>query len=467
MPSRLVRFPTGLLAALTFALLASSCTVSKAKRQGDRWMEKERPAAAARAYETGVEKKPENTKLQLRLARAYLASGEPEAALAPAKAAFDAEEEGSAEVMALVLVRIHQWKEAIPLLTDALVESDNPDLLSILAEARLSIGQSDLAIESAREAKGSSPANDVFLAYLLARNNKPEEAKEIALSAQASAVNNPEVLADAAVALYLAGAHAGSRAAASKALGLAGGDVADWVDDAQSEYAVGALEVALRKGMRAWVLNPENPRLAWTLGNWWLEVGEPMWAIDLLLVAFRHPDYTFKENAGVQVYELVGMKEEDRRADRYAIAMSLAKAFGDLGSYRDQVEMLKEAARSVPTAESYMQLSDTLIALGRTAEAQQAAQQALQYGPSDGNASARLARAAGASGDYGQAIKYGLQALRYSPDNAGLILMIAGFYESNNDLGSALQLVEQGLRANPGNTDLQITRERLRRVLDM
>jgi len=455
------------LLPLTFAVLASSCTVSKARRQGDRWMERERPAAAARAYETGVEKKPENTKLQLRLARAYLASGEAEAALAPAKAAFDAEEPGSAEVMGLAMVRTHQWKEAIPLLTDALVESDNPDLLAILAEARLSIGQYDLAIESALEAKGSSPANDVFLAYLLARNNKPEEAKELALSAQASAVRDPEVLADAAVALYLAGAEAGVRAAASKALGLAGNDMADWVDDAQTEHAVGALEVALRKGMRAWVLDPDNPRLAWTVGTWWLEVGEPSWAIDLLLVAYRHPDYAFKEHAGVEVYELAGMNEEDRRADRYVIAMSLARAFGDLGSPRDQVEMLKEAARSVPTAESYMQLSDALMSLGRAAEAQQAAQQALQYGPADGAASARLARAAAAGGDYAQAIKHGLQALRFSPGDARLSLMVAEFYEANNDLGSALRLVEEGLRANPGYTDLQIARDRLRRVMDL
>lgn len=461
-------FPRALPLLALSSLLLSACTVSKAIREGDRWMDKDHPKAAIRAYEPGIEKKPEHSGLQLRMAEAYLAAGDADSAMSHARAAYDAGEEGSAEVLALAMVRTHQWQDAIPLLMDALLDSDDPNLYAILAEARMSTGQIDLAIESAMEARGSSDVNDALVAYLLVRGGKAEEGKELALATQATSPNNPDVLAELAVVLYLVGAETGARAAAADAAQLVGDMGAAWTEAAHAEYEEGALESAIRLGMRAYMVDPGNPQTSWTAGVWWLEVGEPERAVSLLMQAYRHPNYALPEdNNKVGVVDLSGMPEADRRAARYAIAMALSDAFRELGSPRDEIQMLREAAKAQPTGELYMRLSEALLSIGRSAEANQAAQQALQYDPSDLEVASRIARSYAAMGDNAKALKFALTALDLDPNNPELTVMCAEIYENLGDLPTALQMVEAALKVYPRHTDLQMTRDRLRRVMDL
>ncbi len=448
-------------------LLLSACTVHRAIREGDQWMEKQHPKAAIRAYQPGVEKKPEHTGLQLRLAEAYLAAGEADAALPHARAAYDAAEEGSAEVLALALVRTHQWRDAIPLLMDALLDSDDPALYAILAEARMSTGQIDLAIESALEARGSSAANDALVAYLLVRDGRTEEGKELALATLSASPSSPDVLADLAATLYLAGAETGARAAAADAAQLVGDLGASWSEAARIEHKAGALESAIRLGMRAYMVDPGTPQTAWTAGVWWLEAGEPERAVTLLMQAYRHPDYALPGDSEVGVVNLTGLPEADRRAARYAIAVALADAFHELGSPRDEIQMLSEAVGVQPTGELYLRLSDALMGAGRIPEANQAAQQALQYEPADGALAARLARSYAAMGDSARALKFALIALESAPGDPELTLVCAATYEDMGDLPAALRLVEAALATHPGHTDLLMVRDRLRHIMDL
>ena len=456
------------LPALTLAgLLLSACTVHRAIREGDQWMEKQHPKAAIRAYQSGVEKKPDHAGLQLRLAEAYLAAGEAGVALAHARAAYEAGEDGGAEVLALALVRTHQWQEAIPLLMDALLDSDDPALYAILAEARMSTGQIDLAIESAVEARGSSASTDALVAYLLARDGRTEEAKELALATLAASPGSPDVLADLAVALYLAGAETGARAAAADAAQLVGDRGAAWAEAARIEHAAGALEGAIRLGMRAYMVDPGAPQAAWTAGIWWLEAGEPERAVTLLMQAYRHPDYALPGDSEVGVVNLMGLPEADRRAARYAIAVALADAFHDLDSPRDEIQMLSEAVGVQPTGELYLRLSEALMDAGRVPEANQAAQRALQYEITDGALATRLARSYATMGDGARALKFATIALEATPGDPELTLIAAAAYENLGDLPAALRLVEAALATHPEHTDLLMVRDRLRHIMDL
>jgi tetratricopeptide (TPR) repeat protein len=270
------------------------------------------------------------------------------------------------------------------------------------------------------------------------------------------------------VVLMLARDKAAAQGAASNASQLADADQSEiWAREAEKEYQAGAVELAIRLELRAMMLKPDDPRLAWTAGTWWLEVNEPARAVQLLMGALNNPRYVLGEPDLIQVYQTEGLTFEKRREIRYSIAVTLAEAFRALGSTRDEIEMLREAIAARPAKPVYVRLADLLLAQGRPQEATEALRQAALLDPDDFEISARLARAYAASGDASAALRYGVRAFNANPTDAQTALLVAEIYARSGDLTAAMQILGDAMKATAGHPELEAANARLRQGLDL
>jgi len=458
-------------AALVAALALSACgAAKKAAREGDRWMAQERPEAAARAYQRAVSVDPDHPTYQAKLALAHLEAGAPEKALAPARLARAEGEPGADLVLARALIRTQSWDEAIPLLRDALGGGDETQVYAALADAYLSAGRlADAADAGRRAAESGAPASLAASAYLHARagvSSAGSNPADDAARAQTMAPDDAAVQAEVAAAHLLLGDLSSAKAAAEAANNTGFHLRKGWQEEAQALYEAGDREAAIRLGLRVFAMEPQDPRLPWVIGVWWLEAGEPERAADMLSQALAHPDYDVGEDEGVAVASTQGLTRDQRLAARRDIGLALADAFEQLRDAEGQARALQVAATAGHSAEAYVKLSTILDALGRHREALDAAHRALEIAPDLPEANARVARAYAAAGDVDRALRYASTAWKKRPEDVEYALLASELYEKRGELRLALEVVNTTLRMITGDPRLATVQARLKVKLE-
>ena len=183
--------------------------------------------------------------------------------------------------------------------------------------------------------------------------------------------------------------------------------------------------------------------------------------------ALKNPRYVLGEPDLIQVYQTEGLTFEKRKEIRYSIAVTLAEAFRKLGSDRDEIEMLREAAAAKPDKAVYIRMADLMMEMGRAQDATEALRQAALLEPNDFVISARLAAAFAAMGDASAALRYGVRAFNANPTDVQTALLVAEIYAQMGDLTAAMQILDDAMKATANHPELQTASARLRQGLDL
>ncbi len=451
------------------ALLLVGCATSRALRESEQHLEAGRPRAAVRVLEEALERRPDDARLQAELARALLASGQPERALAPARAAARSGDAEARQVLAEALIACGRADEALDVLDAA---PSTPPWERLRGEALAALGRYAEAVEVLEPVLDEAPGAAGTLAWSLAMLDRRDEVRIRAAEIQVRLRDDPHALADAAAALLLVGDHRAAEGAAVDALAAfqsRGLNVRDEVREAERLRKAGALPLALRHGMRAFALRPNDGQAAWAMGTWFLEAGDARRAVDLLTHALEVPPYhrPGSETVGVMVAGQQDLSARDRARGRREIALALAEAWRRLGQPDREIEALQLAIEAMDDAPAtiYLRLWDAARRAGRAELALQAAREAVLRDPTLREPALVVASHHARAGAVQSALRVALGALAAHPSDPELARLVADLYAGRGEFRLALQALEPALAAHPEDPDLRARHDALvRRV---
>lgn len=449
---------------LTLALLA--CGPKGALADAEALVEAGRLSAAARLLDDALDERPGQPELSLALARVRLSLGDAEAAVPLARAATDHGAIGSRAVLSEAL----SWSgdaagalravEAGPEDPSAAVATRQSEALALVGLGR---GQEALPLLASQPSEHLQAR--ALEAWVLARVGRVDEAAAVAGRLESRARDDAEALVDCAVVHYLAanGAAAGQAIEQARVAAAAAGTSLEelrrsHIERADRLHQRGAHELAVRLGMRAVAMDPTDGRLAWAVGTWWLQAGEPRRAADLLTRAMASPDLTVEQRPGaIQVESTVGATREERLQARHAAAVALAEAWARIGDEEQRVAALGIAATAGGTPEDVLRYAQALWDAGRVVEVWRVASapDPARVGPQLGARLQLLASMAALRlGDMQSALQTGQVAWNLSPHDPEITAHLAHAYATAGQQDRALGLLQAALRAHPGNPQL-------------
>ena len=449
---------------VVLALTATACSSARrALRQGDQWMEQDRYKAAARAYERGLESKPDHLDLQLAAAEAWLEAGEPQKALLHARSAYEADTAAATGLLAEALIATFQHDEALAILQAELEADPSAARYGLMAEARL--GQGDLQAATSLAARASArgePRELAFHAWLLARQGETAKATEEANRARKAALDDELVQAEAAAVLLLAGDSGAAEEAAGRAVMYHPEIAQGWAAQAAARQDAGDAEGALRVSMRVFALQPGDAATAWRSGVLWLQLGVPERAADLLSQALELPPYATGEvGSSVYVATYSDIDPDERDAARRAMGLALADAYRALGDRPHEGEALQIAVDAGAGADAMYRLSQVWKGLGQALDAQAMALEALRADPSHAEASLEVSRWYAENGKVDDAIRYALTGWQQRRGHVELAGWLAQLYEQRGEVDLAIEVLTITVRQVGSAPTLQAHLDRL------
>ena len=452
------------IALVVVALLATACSSARrALRQGDEWMEQDRHRAAARAYERGLDAKPDHLALQIAAAEAWLEAGEPQKSLLHARTAAESGDPEATGVFARALIATFQHDEALQVLQAELEADPSAARYGLMAEAHLGRGDLDAALNfAARASARGEPRELVFHAWLLARTGAGPKAIEEANRARKAALDDALVQAEAAAVLLLSGDAGAAEEAAGRAV-MRHPSIADgWKAQAAARQDAGDQEGALRLSMRVFALQPADAATAWRAGVLWLQLGVYERAADLLSQALDLPPYAISEvGSAVYVADYEDLAPEERDAARRAIGVALADAYRGLGDREHEAEALQAAVEAGAGAEEMFRLSQIWKSLGHVLDAQSMALRALRADPSHAEATLEVSRWYAENGKVDDAIRYALTGWQQRRGHVELASFLAQLYEQRGEIDLAIEVLTITVRQVGSSPTLQAHLDRL------
>ena len=456
----MVRWP---VLAGAFVLLAGCATIGSRLRKADTYMEEGRNAAAVRIYEEVLEKRPSEPRALLGVARAWIASGEPERAIAPAQVAVEAGVPGGQRVLARALLAVGRGADARKPAAAALEETpDDPQAELLLAEAHLAAAElgpaTDLA-ERAMQHAGGPPALSLA-AWVYLRTGNEDRARTLAVRAAGRALDDAAVQAEAAAVLRTLADAAEAEGAARTARTLLSATGQDWEHEAARRVKGGDIEGAARLLARLRAIYPEDGEHAWQLGQVWLARGAPALAAAELAAALELAPYSEGGGgSGVMVADRASdrLTAEQRKAARAQIGRTLSEArsrLGDLTGAAAAMQIAMEATAE-PATSDLLALAVLWEKASQPDRALLVIQQALDRDQNNPNAHRRAAHLLAARGEVGAAIGHGRLAWDLDPGKAEDALLLATLYRSRGEEREARRLLGAAIQRNPGDARLR------------
>ncbi len=458
---------------LALALVLACGGWRKQIREGDDWMARDNPGAAARAYTKAEKARPEDLDLQLRLARALLEDEQYAEAVPHAAAAYEEGMTGSPEVYALSLLGAGRSAEVIPVAQKELSSATDDRFHLMLARAELGRGDLVAARYWYEEAlkRGSSLELRAGAAYVYARLGEGSTVGSVTLDARDDADASLGVWAELGAAWLAAGDWSNGRNAGAQLLAMdpsvLGEDAqrGDWIRAADAYAVQGQYEPALHMALSAACLDVEDAELAWKIGAWAAAVQDWRLAARWLEHALVTPPYDAPEEnatAGVAVATLGGdMGLAERRKVRAEIGAALTIVYQKLGDPAAEARAWEIVLRSQdqPDAETWYRHALALFRAGDFPGSARSARTATSMGHQE--AAAVAARAYRRIGDFENAAGWAMTAWEVAPGDPELALLLAELYERDKRYEAALRVIEMGLSVHPNHQALQRARTRL------
>ncbi len=455
------------LFVLVLPLSMGGCAAKKLARQAEDLLEDGRTTHAARCYRQACEKRPSNGRFQLGYAAALVADGHADEAVAPARKALLAEEEGADLVLIDALVRTGQVDEARELLGVALgAHPDHPDYLELSAREHLVRGQPRQAVVEMKKVVEREPTGPriAYLAWLFARAHEMPRALEAAERALATETHDVEALGDVA-AVFLLGAREEQRKTAAREIQTYGSDVLElWKERAGRAQQVGDHEGALRAMTAASAMRPDDGELQGLLGQMFLALGEHARAISFLESALQADAYrvswesaeSYEESNAVHT-----MGFENEQAATFCHA--LAKAH-ELSGHTEQAARSLRAALLIGGDDSpdrWLEAAALFAEAGNLRSAAHAAHQAHDADTRHPGALVFLMKLYARVGDPHQAIGYGRMAWQVIPGDPLVALTLGELYERRGEPRAAWEIYQIAAQQHP---EVGALRTALRRV---
>ncbi len=330
----------------------------KLVRKGDGYLDKGHYPAAIRTYKDVLDKNPDNVKALVGTARAWIAAGHPDRAISTARRASALGSLDARILLVEALVATGRGAEAVEEAERALasLEGENPKLVRLLAEARVSTGDLEGAKKDLATAleRMQDPELMSLAAYLAFRTGDVPRAKELIERAADSGIGQeeiPSVEADAAALFMLFGDDDRYRESVNILKSLVPDAERLYLDKAVTLAEAGSVESSLRLLHWAFAVDPEDGRVARHIGilyhqrqSWELALGFLQRAAKLQPYASRDSDlgvrYETKATGSLSAEQIqIGDRRALRRDGRLLPgAQSPARRGGHVGKGDDNVD---------------------------------------------------------------------------------------------------------------------------------
>ena len=437
-------------------------------KEGDDWMARDNPGAAARAYSKAIDAK-DLPELHLMLADALVADHAFEASLEHSAVALEAEIDGARINRAVALLALGRADEAMELLKHVAVGNDDPEIQRMLGEAEIGRGDLTAAAHWLRESARTSDAPRTLAAqaYVAARLGDTETVGTLMPLARAWDEPPPEACADLGAAWLAAGQAGGATAAAELVLAVApdarqtGGLRDVWAEDARRSARGQDWEGALRSGLRVLALTPDDGELSWGVATWYASLGEWPQAVQWAETALTLEPYRAPEQAGGSGVSAASasaaMTVEERADARRQIGALLAQGYrttGDTaGELRAHELLMSTGQDDVATLDRATEL---LLELRRPLEATRLAMESHRRGSDD---AARLAAIAFRDlGDLENAVGWASEAWSSHVGDPDIALVLAEMHAADMRYDEAMQVLQMAIGMNPDNRALEQAR---------
>lgn len=458
--------------SLAFLLLLACGAWKKHMAEGDAWMEKDNPGAAARAYAKGIDDSPEPV-LHLKMAQALNANADYQRSAEHGAIALEAGIAGSELVLAEAWLGIGAPDTAIDLLKP-LATSGDPRVSRLMAESELLNGDLTAANHWLRESADDSDDPRLWgaYAYVAARLGDTEPVAEATLMARDWLDVPISAHADIGAAWVVAGETANAEAQATETIAIdpavkAEGGAADmWRDAAWRASQQERYEAAIRSGLRVAVLRPDDAELFWHLGTWYAATDDWDGAIPWLERALVTSPYDAPEQVAAtsSVSSVNSSSELDpaaRNEVRAEIATLLAQAYRRTGDVEAEIGALEVFLATGATLEPDVlyRMALGLDKLGRNKDSAHVAIEAARRGHDP--AAAQAARSFFKAGDVENAVGWALKAWELAPGDPELALLLAQIYVEDLRMDAALDILDAALRSHPDDRRLERTRTQI------
>ena len=453
--------------ALVAVLVLGGCGAKKLAKQGETFLTEGRTTHAARCYRKACEKRPTKSSFQLGYARALLADGHPDDAVAPARRARAEEEDGAAALLIEALVRTGQVDEARALIKVALeAQPANPDFLELSAREFLVRGQPRQAVVAMKKVVEIEPTGPriAYLAWLFARAGEMPRALEAAERAFATQTDDVAALGDVA-AVFLLGERAAQRKDTVRELQSHGAEVLEqWTEQAGRAQQVGDQEGALRAMTISVAMRPDDGENQGLLGQMFLARGEFARAIQFLESALQTDVYRVS-------WEQANSYDEDNAVHTMGFENEAAASFCHaLASAHEQAGHKPQAAAAMRASlliggndapDLWLEVARLYADAGDKKAAAHAAHYAYGKDARHPGALVFLMQLYASVGDAQQAIGYGRMAWQVVPGDPLVALTLGDLYERRNEALAARELYVIALQQHP---DVGALRAALHRI---
>lgn len=447
---------TGVVRAwVLIGLVAAGCGVGRQVRRGDAALEAGHISAANQAYRAALDKKPGEPRALLGLARAALIDGDPEAALVPARTAYEAGAAGAPAIYAAALLASGQGADALAPAEAALkVDPRDTEARALLAEAHLATGDLKAALVDAQGLEDAAPRGQALAGWLYARTGDLKKAEALVSTAAARGLDDRQVQAEAAAVFMLADNPAAARAAARAATAL-GANAAHLARDAARRDQGGDREGAIRYLAWSFALNGEDGRVAASLGQLLLAQGDAARAVGFLDRALTLAPYKDPKVSAVTVARPDDWPEPTRRQKVAEVQRAIAYARERLGDARASAVALEAATLIVTSdAAAWLAVADAWERARDPVAAREALVRAVTADSGNPKARMRLAGNLSAAGQINTAVGHARAAWEANPRDPEAALLLGGLYEARGENQVAREIYQTTLRYVPTNKAL-------------
>lgn len=445
-------------AVVGLCLALVGCAAKRELRQGEAALSDGKISAAEHHFHEALEARPGLPAALHGLARAAMADGRPEAAITPARTAW---EQGVAEagpVLAAALVAVGRGAEAEPVL--AKLNGDDPALAAVRAEAALAVGDRARArsllapvVEQSRDARAIALA-----AWLCARAEDAACATSLAGRALSLAPDDADVVSEVAAVMRSAGARDEAATAASRARGVLRVRPSDYARAAEQRASAGDLEGALRLWARARALDPADGPTAAALGRAYLACGDhPRAAAELGaalgMVPFKDPTRV----GGVTVAAAGDLSEPERKTQRALMLEQLATAQAAQGDTAGSAAALEEALllrTPAPPIATWLECAARWQRAGRPDRAAGVLSAAQARLGADPVAALAVATALRDLGDVARALVIARSVWEREPRNVEATLLVGALHEARGETRAAWEVYNLSARLLPSDPRL-------------
>jgi tetratricopeptide (TPR) repeat protein len=440
----------------------------KLVRKGDGYLDKGHYPAAIRTYKDVLDKNPDNVKALLGTARAWIAAGHPDRAISSARRAAGLGSLDARILLVEALVATGRGAEAVEEAERALASlegEENPKLVRLLAEARVSTGDLDGAQKDLAAALERMPDPELMslAAYLAFRTGNVPRAKELIERAADSGIGQeeiPSVMADAAALFMLFGDDDRYRESINILKSLVPDAEQRYLEQAVALDAAGSVESSLRLLQWAFALDPEDGRVARHIGLLYHRRQAWELALGFLQRAAKLQPYASRDSELGVRYETKttgSLSAEQIQTETVELFSAMADCYEGLGRPLDAAAMWEKtfAMSATATPADWLRVALVWERAGDPDRAVKAAFLAVEGDSRNGEGQFLLARAYARAGDVDNAIGRARLAWQLLPHNPEVALFLGRLYEKRLDFGAARDAYATQLDRSPSDARLR------------